>query len=415
MIKKIILSAFLISVIGHVYSQTVIERIKELSSELESTDLNRDSLISLLESYKLQNLRDYLRVTGLPLISPEEVLIEHSAYFLVYDEKHEQAKWVAHIITPDIETGIVSRTNDFREDTMIKTGSSEEADYFLKEMLPDSTYKYDGFGYDRGHLAPSADFRWSEKALSESYYYSNMSPQVAELNREGWSELEDVLRKYVIENKCSLIVVTAGVLKENLKKIERGVNKVSIPEEFYKVVYDPQNNKGVGFIMPNRRIEYPVVSFTKSIDEIEQITNIDFFINLDEKTENEIEKQNDPLWWLSGKQKNDIPPLRDGLPKGCYNTIQAKEFVDVNDKVTICGTVVSIKKTKNGHVLLNLDKAFPDHIFTVTIWSSNNSNFSYDPAVEFSGKQICVKGTISRNRGIPSMDIKSEEAISILK
>ena len=109
---------------------------------------------------------------------------------LVYSEEHEQAKWVAHIISPDIITGNVSRTNDFRPDPHVSTGSTVEEDYFLKYLQPDSSYKYDGYGFDRGHLAPSADFRWSTTALSESYFYSNMSPQRPEFNRGTWAELE---------------------------------------------------------------------------------------------------------------------------------------------------------------------------------------------------------------------------------
>lgn len=412
----IIVSTILVFWSSDIYCQeNPADKIKELNEELQYADSGRDSLVQLLEKYKLQNIREQIKTIGLPEMKAGEELIEHSAMMMVYDEKHEQAKWVVHMITPDIEKGVVTRTNDFREDPLVKTGSSVEADYFLKEMLPDSTYKYDGFGYDRGHLAASADFRWSTAALSESYFYSNMAPMVAELNREGWSELEDMLRKYVIENKCTLIVVTGGVLNMDLKRIERGVNKVSIPDDFYKVVFDISNNKAIGFVMPNRRIEYPVVSYTKPVDEVEQMTGIDFFAGLDDKIENEIEKQNDPLMWLSGKQKNDIPPIRNGLPKGCYNTVQAREFIGGNEKITVCGTVVSAKKTKNGHVLLNLDKAFPDHIFTVTIWSSNTSNFSYDPSVKFSGKQICVKGIVTSNKGIPSMDIKTEDAIWILE
>src|SRR5690606_2430798 len=101
-----------------------------------------------------------------------------------------QARWVAHIILPDIIDGQVTRSNDFRVDPMVRSGTAVEADYFLQSQKPDGTIEYDGFGYDRGHLAPSADFRWSESALSESYYYSNMSPQLAEFNRNGWAELE---------------------------------------------------------------------------------------------------------------------------------------------------------------------------------------------------------------------------------
>ena len=106
---------------------------------------------------------------GIPQLEDGETLIVHSCLALVYSEKHEQAKWVAHAITPDIITGRGFRSNDFRPDPKVATGTAVEEDYFLKSPKGNGEFDYDGFGYDRGHLAPSADFRWSEKALSESY------------------------------------------------------------------------------------------------------------------------------------------------------------------------------------------------------------------------------------------------------
>ena len=93
-------------------------------------------------------------------------------------------------------------------------------DFFLKQKKENGKYAYEGFGYDRGHLAPSADFRWSKKALSESYFYSNMSPQVASFNRECWADLEGLIRGYVYENKRDLIVYTGPVLHEGLKNTQ---------------------------------------------------------------------------------------------------------------------------------------------------------------------------------------------------
>ena len=119
---------------------------------------------------------------------------------LGYNENHEQAQWVSHIVLPDVEKGNVSRTNNFRKDELVTSGTASKADYWYS-------------GYDRGHLAPSADFRWSKTALSESYFYSNMAPQLPELNREKWAELENAIREYVIENKIQVYVVTGGSVK----------------------------------------------------------------------------------------------------------------------------------------------------------------------------------------------------------
>ena len=108
--------------------------------------------------------------------------------------------------------------NNFRKDELVTSGTASKADYWYS-------------GYDRGHLAPSADFRWSKTALSESYFYSNMAPQLPELNREKWAELENAIREYVIENKIQVYVVTGGILNDSLPRMQNKgrENEVSIP------------------------------------------------------------------------------------------------------------------------------------------------------------------------------------------
>ncbi len=391
-------------------------KISNLENQLNKLEVKKDSIYNVIEDYKLNNIIYKLNKYGLPKIEQNEKIITHSAMILVYSEKHEQAKWVAHIILPEIKNGIVSRTNDFRIDSLIETGSAEEADYFIKQMQPDSTYKYDGFGYDRGHLAPSADFRWSKKALSESYYYSNMSPQVAELNRETWANLEDILRAYVINYNTELYVVTGGVLNDSLVKIARGKNKVSIPKYFYKVILDMKNGRAIAFLMPNQVIKDPVISHSKSIYEIEKLTGITFYNNLDKELQAKLKSQNNPKDWMVGKIKFDAAPLTNAeLPKNSINTMQAYKYMNSKEKVTVCGTVSSTKKTKGGHVFINLDKSFPEQIFTITIWNSNLKNFSYQPEKYLITKKICVTGSVEQNKGTASLDVKNEKQIEIIE
>jgi endonuclease G len=372
-------------------------------------------LLNLLEELKLNLLHHNLVKKGLPKIEKNEIFIEHKAFCLVYDEEHEQAKWVAHIINIDIVAGQVSRTNDFRVDSLIKTGSTEDADYFLKTLQTDGTYVYDGFGFDRGHLAPSADFRWSPIALSESYFYSNMSPQRAIFNRGGWGDLEDFIRAYVYENNVPLVVITGPVLADTLPKVKRSKNNVSIPYQYFKVVYDSVNQKGIAFLMPNEEISYPTEYYAKSIKEVEKIANIDFFHNLPDEIENKIENQKEVEWWLPYKQKGDVPPIPSNeLPHNYYNSIQAKSFVNSDKKVTICGTVVSSYKSSKGNIFLNLDKQYPNQVFSITIFASSLVNFTYKPEEYLKGKRICVKGKISEFNNIPSMIIENEKSIEFL-
>ena len=203
-------------------------------------------------------------------------IIEYNAYSLSYNDAHEQADWVAYELTKEEAlSDDYDRTDDFRSDPKITDGSAQLSDY----EPTNSTYA-------RGHLAPAADFKWNETAMSESFYMSNMSPQVHAFNSGKWMYLEMEVRNWA-ELYDGVYVVTGGILTAGLPSI--GTNKVSVPEKFYKVILDLDEQKGIGFIMPNKDIEDTFKNYAVSIDEVEKATGLDFFPLLDDKTENKIE------------------------------------------------------------------------------------------------------------------------------
>lgn len=390
-------------------------QLDALTKSYEELKAKENDLLSQIEDVKLALLRQDLRQYGLPALQPGDQLIEHSAMSLVYDEAHEQAKWVAHIITQDIKTGNESRSNDFRPDPKVASGSAIEQDYFLKYLQADSSYTYDGYGYDRGHLAPSADFRWSAKALSESYFYSNMSPQYPEFNRGKWAELEGFVRSYLYNHvDVQLYVVTGPILKEDLKKVERSENGVSIPGLYFKAVVDLKNERAIGFLMPNQEILAPIGAFAVSIDKIEEESGLDLFANLPDEQEDRLEAQLRFVDWQPPSEMGDVLPLSaPSLPQNNFNTTQSKLHMDTGREISVCGTVVSTKLSKKGNVFLNLDKKFPNQVFSITIWKDDLVNFSYLPHEELMGKQICVKGVVKNFNGTPSMNINREEQIRL--
>ncbi|MDW3652375.1 MAG: DNA/RNA non-specific endonuclease [Bacteroidia bacterium] len=396
-------------------AQNLDQEIRTYENELFQIENRKKELGLKLEALKLKRIQKDLHELGNPALKDGEELIVHQAFSLVYSEEHEQAKWVAHILLPDVIKGNVPRSNDFREDPKVKTGTAVEKDYFLKYPKGDGEFEYDGFGYDRGHLAPSADFRWSEIALSESYFYSNMSPQVPEFNRGTWAELESIIRGYMYKHpKTQLYIVSGPVLTPGLPKIERSINKLSIPKFYFKVVLDLDNQKAIGFLMPNKEIDKPIETMAVPIDQIEKITGLDFFASLPDNLESTLEAQDRAKDWLPDSQQDDVLPLdAESLPPHHFNTLTAKNFAEYGDptKINICGTVVSTKLTSNGHIFLNLDKKFPKQIFTATIWKDNRVNFSYEPHLELEGKCICVEGTVRLSRGTPTMELKGEENV----
>ncbi|HXK81451.1 MAG TPA: DNA/RNA non-specific endonuclease [Bacteroidales bacterium] len=391
--------------------------IKKAENEYRVIKQQLDSLEIVLEDLKLAKIRNDLKEYGLPSVSDNEELIWHSSMVLVYDEQHEIAKWVAHILLSDVTRGSVSRTNDFRPDSLVKTGSTIEEDYFLKHLQADSTYKYDGYGYDRGHLAPSADFRWSERALSESYLYSNIAPQLPEFNRNKWADIENFVRAYMYRYpKSQLFVVTGPVLNDELPKLERSPNRVSIPEQYYKVIMDFEAKRGMAFLVPHKNLIYPPEYYAITIDSLEEITGINFFHTLSNEDESKIEAKINIEAWLPKSSKNDKTPIKEkDLPKNAWNTVEAGLFVDKNEKITVCGTVVSTHKSNKGNVFLNLDKSFPNQIFSVTIWNRDLINFSYQPEIFLLNKKICVTGTISSYQGVPGTYVNNEKRLEIIE
>ena len=398
-------------------AQSNIDKIRVKNDSLIYYKFITDRIQDEIEELKLDQVRIDIASVGLPKLEPSEQLINHKAMSLVYAEKHEQPKWVSHIITTDIRNGVQGRSNDFRVDSMVSTGTATETDYFLKSLKADGTFAYDAFGYDRGHLAPSADFRWSAQALSESYYYSNMSPMLADFNRESWAKLEDLFRAYIYRNPdTQLYMVTGPVLQDDLTKIPRAVNNVTVPKQFYKMALDLKNKRAIAFLMPNALNEKPLESYAVSIDQVESLTGIDFYHQLPEDIESALEANVDPREFLSLAEQTDvIPDHPTKLPRNCYNTIMAKGQMGNGRTIRVIGTVVSTKLSSKGNVFLNLDKQFPNQIFTVTIFKDQMINFSYPPDKELQGKKIIVKGKVTNFNGVASMAVENEDDIEILE
>jgi endonuclease G len=220
----------------------------------------------------------------IPLLEDGDELIVHTGFSLVYDEEHEQATWVAYELTRDEVYGIHERADNFRADPSIRTGSASLDDYR-------------GSGYDRGHLIPAADLPWSEQAMSDSFYMSNMSPQEPSFNRGIWASLEAVVRNFAA-TEGSVYVVTGPVLTDGPYETI-GDNEVSIPNYYYKVVLDyvEPELKAIGFILPNEGSRADLTEFAVSVNDVEEMTGIDFFPQLPPDHEEELESSYDVSLW----------------------------------------------------------------------------------------------------------------------
>lgn len=211
------------------------------------------------------------------------VLINHNAFTLSYSEKDEQAEWVAYELSKNDLSNNNFKRPYFIEDDKVKTKSAHWRNY-------------KNSGYDRGHLCAAGDRRRSLESYTETFLTSNISPQNPEFNSGIWNRLEQKVR-YWADKYNGVYIVTGGVLKGEMITI--GKEKVSVPNEFYKIVVDVSNGKykAIAFLIPNAPSEKSFYEYTVSIDEIEAKTGIDFFPNLPDSIENRLEALVDLSAW----------------------------------------------------------------------------------------------------------------------
>lgn len=214
----------------------------------------------------------------------ESQIIEHIGYTVSYNQKRRNPDWVAYELTSDEAKGKEPRNGDFIPDPEVKGAQATDEDYRRS-------------GWDRGHLAPAADMKWSGQAMRESFYLSNISPQNNNLNRGVWKSIEELTRDVAIKyNK--VLVVTGPVFNSKKGKGTIGKNKVMIPDAFYKVLLINDNGyKGIGFYCGNVAGKKKLDTYARSIDEIEKITGIDFFHKLPDEIEDKVESRYDWSVW----------------------------------------------------------------------------------------------------------------------
>jgi len=246
-----------------------------------NSQIKQTSVAFLLITLTVKSISAQLEI---PEYSKDEIIIEHIGYSLSFNELHRQANWVAYELTENEALGNYPRRNNFRVDPEIPK----------KTALPTDLR---GTDFDRGHLAPAGDMAWSKQAMRESFYMSNISPQYYSFNRGAWKKLEGLIRSWAIEYE-SLYIVTAGVLEDSLPQVSKQ-SSVSVPNEFYKVVLDYRGPefKAIGFIMPNKKISSSLEKYVCTVDHVEAITGINFFHQLEDKIEHQLESNLDLSLW----------------------------------------------------------------------------------------------------------------------
>lgn len=226
---------------------------------------------------------DKLVMQTSPKGTPEQIL-KRTGYVASYNKTTLLPNWVAWHLTAERTEGSAKRSGvDFAEDTEVPEPRATDWDYYNS-------------GYDRGHMCPAADNKWSKKAMEESFLFTNMCPQNGNLNRGDWNEMEMACRKWA--KKYGDLYIVCGPILYKGKHKTIGKNKVVVPEAFFKVVLRTGDNpQAIGFIYKNTSGNRPKDSYVNTVDEVERITGIDFFSSLPDNVEKNVEATADIANW----------------------------------------------------------------------------------------------------------------------
>lgn len=210
--------------------------------------------------------------------------LERAAYRLSYNPATRLPVWVAWHLTAEHTDGPYSRKGiKFAEDEDVPVPRATNMDYVNS-------------GYDRGHICPSGDNKWSEEAQLQSFLYTNCCPQLHNLNAGDWNELEGKCRKWA--QQYGGVYIVSGPLLLNKKHKTIGKNKVVVPEAFFKVVLCMEGEpKAIGFIYRNEANNKTMSSYVNTVDDVERLTGLDFFSALPDEVEREVEAKADLAYW----------------------------------------------------------------------------------------------------------------------
>jgi endonuclease G len=213
------------------------------------------------------------------------ILLSNPAYVSCIDTQTNLPIWVSHAITKEVieygETVSRERPDNYDKDNRYK-------------VLKKNAYK--SSGYDHGHMAPAADFKWDEDAFNTSFLMTNMAPQHGCLNQKGWCHLEALCREWAKKDNDHIVYIVSGIIPGSYidslcinKKL-----KVYVPAKFYKAVlyYDKTgtNTQAVGFIVDNNDLSMgDIGNYVTTIDQIEKMTSLELFSFLPDDIEEQIE------------------------------------------------------------------------------------------------------------------------------
>ena len=277
--KKV--GAFLLMlVVAYFLTQGDLAALNELPSIKELPSLS-DISLSIKETTATKKVKhtENLEIPA-PMESNKELVLQRTNYTLSFNKSTNLPNWVAWRLD---KKKLAEKVNRDRYKFV--------ADPDMSGKNAVVTQDYARSGYDRGHMCPANDSRWSGEAMKESFYMTNICPQDPSLNSGDWNELEQACHKWAEEGP--IYIVCGPILYKKSKAEYIGKeHKIRVPEAFFKVVLagvEKGKPRAVGFVYKNTKGNRPLDAYVNTVDEVERITGFDFFPELPDEVETKVE------------------------------------------------------------------------------------------------------------------------------
>ena len=210
---------------------------------------------------------DEMVAWGMPKVKQngEPAVLCRQMYVLEHNDEKRTAWWSAERLLGHQQELDGTRINAFKADPDLpKTVAAKPSDYA-------------GSKCDMGHLAPVGDMYTSPTAMIESFYLSNIIPQVPGNNRVGWRFLEGYVRHQAV-TRGEVFVITGPIYQANSGVSVTCKISIPVPTHIFKIVYDPKTHEALSFVVPNIPVKWmDITHFVSDVATVEQLTGINFF------------------------------------------------------------------------------------------------------------------------------------------
>lgn len=208
----------------------------------------------------------------LPSYGDNEDIVRHLGYTASYNHTTLCPDWVAWTLTAEEANGQMEGQYSFSRDPDVQFPKASREDY-------------SGSGWDKGHMAPRADMKWSAKALEESFFFTNVCPQDHEMNSQAWRKIEELTRR--LARRYGAVYVVCGPVYTDYRHGTIGAAGVQVPDAFFKAlaVNTDKGMQTVGFLVDNDPQSFSPSHYAVSVDSVEVVIGRNLFPKVDEAAE----------------------------------------------------------------------------------------------------------------------------------